>query len=175
LAHARRGGHSIAVASFDIDYFKRVNDEWGHETGDRVLAALGALLTSHARDVDVVARVGGEEFVVLLPGTGVADAAAFTERIRRALATSVNTGLPTVRVSAGVAAEVAPEHVEALLQRADSALYAAKRGGRNLTYEAGVADPAEAYVSPERGKPHVQARPPDRLARRVSAGSRLRP
>jgi diguanylate cyclase (GGDEF)-like protein len=165
LAHARREGHSIGLASFDVDYFKRVNDEWGHETGDRVLARLGALLTSHARDVDVVARIGGEEFVVLLPGTDSAEAAAFTERIRRALATSGDTALPTVRVSAGVAAEVAPENVGGLLQRADSALYAAKRGGRNVTYEAGAADLTVAHASPERGKPHVQGDPPNRLAR----------
>jgi diguanylate cyclase (GGDEF)-like protein len=133
LAHARREGHEIAVASFDIDYFKRINDEWGHETGDRALVRLGSVLTSQSRDVDVVARIGGEEFVALLPGTNSADADIFTQRIRRALAAADTSGLPTVRVSAGVASAIAPENVEPLLHRADSALYAAKRDGRNRT------------------------------------------
>jgi diguanylate cyclase (GGDEF)-like protein len=133
LAHARRETSSIAVASFDLDYFKRINDEWGHETGDRVLAFLGAALTSQSREVDIIARFGGEEFVALLPGTDSAEADAFTRRIRRALADADASGLPRVRVSAGVASAIAPESIEPLLQRADSALYTAKRDGRNRT------------------------------------------
>jgi diguanylate cyclase (GGDEF)-like protein len=133
LAHARRENSSVAVASFDIDYFKRINDEWGHETGDRVLAFLGVALTSQSREVDVIARFGGEEFVALLPGTDSAEADVFTTRIRRALADADASGLPTVRVSAGVASAIAPESTELLLHRADSALYAAKRDGRNRT------------------------------------------
>jgi diguanylate cyclase (GGDEF)-like protein len=133
LAHARRERHSIAVAAFDIDYFKRINDEWGHETGDRVLARLGGVLVNHSRDVDVVARIGGEEFVVLLPGSNSDDADVFTQRIRRALTAADASALPVVRVSAGVAAAPAPGNVEALLLRADSALYAAKRAGRDRT------------------------------------------
>ena len=133
LAHARREGHSIALAAFDIDYFKRINDEWGHRAGDRVLAGLGTVLTTQSRDVDVVARIGGEEFVVLLPGSSSADADDFTQRIRRALTAADASALPAVRVSAGVAAARAPANVEALLLRADSALYAAKRAGRNQT------------------------------------------
>ena len=133
LAHARREGHSIAVAAFDIDYFKRINDEWGHETGDRVLAHLGAVLGTHSRDADVVARIGGEEFVVLLPGSSSADADVFTQRVRHALTAADASALPVVRVSAGVSAALAPATVEALLLRADSALYAAKRAGRDRT------------------------------------------
>jgi diguanylate cyclase (GGDEF)-like protein len=133
LAHARREGHSIAVVAFDIDYFKRINDEWGHETGDQVLARLGAVLATHSRDVDVVARIGGEEFVVLLASSDSADADVFTQRIRRRLAEADTSALPAVHVSAGVAAALAPTNVEALLLRADSALYAAKRAGRDRT------------------------------------------
>ena len=144
LAHARREGHSIAVAAFDIDYFKRINDEWGHETGDRVLARLGTVLTTQSRDVDVVARIGGEEFVILLPSSDSADADAFTQRIRRALAAADASGLPAVRVSAGVAAAHAPANVEALLLRVDSALYAAKRAGRNQTI---IAEREEASLA----------------------------
>ncbi len=133
LARARRERSSIAVAAFDIDHFKRVNDEWGHEIGDQVLARLGDLLSEQSRDIDVVARFGGEEFVVLLPGCDTAAAEAFTERVRDALATSGSVSLPAVRVSAGVLAALTPETIETMLQGADFALYRAKRAGRDRT------------------------------------------
>ena len=131
LAHARREGRSIAITSFDIDHFKRINDEWGHEVGDRVLARTGRLLDELSRDIDLTVRFGGEEFVVLLPGCDSSDAEAFAERVQLALAADDPSGLPTVRVSAGVLAAVAPTNVEAMLQGADSALYNAKRAGRD--------------------------------------------
>jgi len=82
LAHANRNGQSIALASFDLDHFKHINDEWGHETGDRVLTRTGEVLTANSRNIDIAARFGGEEFVVLLPGSDSGDADAFTQRIR---------------------------------------------------------------------------------------------
>ncbi len=133
LARARREDGLLAVAAFDIDFFKHVNDEWGHEIGDRVLAWTGALLEAWSRDIDVAARFGGEEFVVLLPGCDSASAADFAERVRWALATDNSSGLPNVRVSAGIHAARAPETIEAVLQGADSALYEAKRNGRDQT------------------------------------------
>jgi diguanylate cyclase (GGDEF)-like protein len=133
ITHARRHGSPIAVAGFDLDCFKRINDEWGHEIGDRVLVRLADLLMREGRDVDTVARVGGEEFVVLLPDTDLVGARTFTERIRAVLAAEPSTELPTVRVSAGVVASASPEDLSTLLQRADSALYAAKRAGRDRT------------------------------------------
>jgi diguanylate cyclase (GGDEF)-like protein len=133
LAHARRESRAIAVVMFDIDYFKRINDEWGHETGDRVLARTGALITEQARDIDVVGRLGGEEFAVLLPGCTSLEAEHFAERVRVSLGREDRSGLPTVRVSAGIRAEVAPESLDTLLQGADSALYRAKRTGRDRT------------------------------------------
>jgi diguanylate cyclase (GGDEF)-like protein len=132
LAHARRSGDSIAVVSFDVDHFKDVNDRWGHQVGDRVLAHLGRVLTGQSRDIDVVARVGGEEFVVLLPGCTAADADAYTWRVRQALRAPARD-LPVVGVSAGVAAAAGPESMEGLLRNADAALYTAKRTGRNRT------------------------------------------
>jgi diguanylate cyclase (GGDEF)-like protein len=131
---------------FDIDYFKRINDERGHEIGDRVLARIGGLLAAHARDVDVVARLGGEEFVVLLPRCASSNAAVFAERVRGALAADDWAELPAVRVSAGVLATLAPTNIEAMLHGADSALYAAKRGGRDRTVvaEADAGDAAQA-------------------------------
>jgi diguanylate cyclase (GGDEF)-like protein len=145
LAHARRDSRSIAAVTFDIDFFKRINDEWGHEIGDRVLTRIGELLTNHTRDIDVAARFGGEEFVVLLPGCTSSDAEAFTERMRHALASDDSTGLPTVRVSAGILADVAPNGIEAMLRGADSALYDAKRAGRDRIVIADRQD-ARAHV-----------------------------
>ncbi len=133
LARAKREGGSLALVAFDIDYFKRVNDEWGHEIGDRVLAWTGELLAAGSRDIDVVARFGGEEFVALLPGSDSGDAAAFAERIRMALASADSHGLPKVRVSAGIDSATGPERLDALLKRSDSALYRAKRAGRDQT------------------------------------------
>ena len=136
LAHARRETHPIAVVMFDIDYFKRINDEWGHEIGDRVLARIGELLTAQARDIDVVARIGGEEFVALLPGCASPDAVVFAERVRAAVSAEDHTELPVVHVSAGVLSAHAPAGIEKMLQGADAALYKAKRAGRNRTFVA---------------------------------------
>jgi diguanylate cyclase (GGDEF)-like protein len=144
LAHARREQRSLAVVAFDIDYFKRVNDEWGHEIGDRVLGRLGALLAAQTRDIDVAARLGGEEFVVLLPGAGDSEAERFAERVRAALATDDCGGLPAVRVSAGVLAAVAPESLDEIVQGADSALYRAKRAGRDRVVIQGRSEQALA-------------------------------
>ena len=133
LARAKREGDSLAIVMFDIDYFKRVNDEWGHEIGDRVLAWTGELLAASSRDIDVVARFGGEEFVVLLPGSDSVDAASFAERVRTELAAANSHGLPGIRVSAGIHSAAVPERLDALLRRSDAALYSAKRAGRDQT------------------------------------------
>jgi len=133
LARARREGVWLALATLDIDSFKRVNDTWGHEVGDRVLARTGRLLASETRDIDVVARLGGDEFVVLLPGSNAADAEAFAERLRGGLALEDVAGLPNVQVSVGVDAALAPASVQAMRTRADSALYKVKRSGGDRT------------------------------------------
>jgi diguanylate cyclase (GGDEF)-like protein len=139
LARAQREGSSIGVVSFDIDHFKRINDEQGgHDVGDRVLAHLGAVLRAEARGGDVVARMGGEEFLALLPRSDVENARAFAERIRAAFAAPGDLDIPRATVSAGVTAAVAPAHFDTLLELADDALYAAKRGGRDRTV---VSDP----------------------------------
>ena len=132
LAHLRRDPSPCAMVTIDIDYFKRVNDEWGHDVGDRVLRHIGSLLRAHARDVDVLARFGGEEFVVLLPGTDAAGASAFAERVRAALAHEPGD-LPAVRVSAGVSVGTAATGLTMLARHSDTALYEAKRAGRDRT------------------------------------------
>jgi diguanylate cyclase (GGDEF)-like protein len=158
LAHARREGGSVAVVLVDIDLFKRVNDEWGHEVGDRVIAHLGSVLMEHCRESDVVARLGGEEFVVLLSPCDEASAVVYTQRVRRALADADSPGRPAVRISAGVAATTASPDVALLLQSADTALYEAKRTGRDKTVLSDFT--AVATVPPYLpGEPHGDHRP----------------
>jgi diguanylate cyclase (GGDEF)-like protein len=133
LAHARRERTSLAVVCFDLDFFKRVNDEFGHEVGDLVLTNLSECFRREARQIDVVARMGGEEFVALLPGASLEEARSFAERIRVALQRSAPDGVPRVTASAGAAATVAPARLEDLVKAADMALYGAKAQGRNRT------------------------------------------
>lgn len=148
-----RHGGPLAVVMLDIDYFKRINDTHGHETGDAALAAFAALCRSLVREQDTVARIGGEEFAMFLPGTDRNGALALAERLRAALEGLVVEGLPVpMTVSAGIS-EVLPAEtaVDAALSRADQALYAAKRGGRNRTVLhacAGAPRPGTADGSP---------------------------
>ncbi len=132
FAHLSRHDGSVALATLDIDHFKQINDEWGHVVGDRVLAYLARVLAKEARIVDVAARLGGEEFAVLMPGSGEAGAESFIDRVRAVLA-EPNADLPCVRISAGIVASAGPACVDTMLERVDRALYAAKRGGRNRT------------------------------------------
>ena len=131
----RRTGAPFAVALFDIDFFKRVNDERGHLVGDEVLRRFCAAASEAIRTTDRLARYGGEEFLVLMPATDRPEAAhAAAERVREAVARvdwgSVDAGLE-VTVSAGVGVATPEDTVESLLGRADMALYAAKHEGRN--------------------------------------------
>jgi diguanylate cyclase (GGDEF)-like protein len=132
FAHLGRDGRPVALATLDIDHFKQINDEWGHVVGDRVLVHLARVLAKEARLVDVAARLGGEEFAVLMPGTDEAGAEAFIERVRATLA-EPNPDLPCVRISAGVVATTEAVCAQSMLERVDRALYAAKRGGRDRT------------------------------------------
>jgi diguanylate cyclase (GGDEF)-like protein len=132
LARARRQESSIGLISFDLDHFKQVNDTSGHDAGDRTLIRVGEELRAATRESDVLARMGGEEFVALVPG-GVPEARGFAERVRIAMERSTDPDTATVTVSAGVAAELAPASLDRLLSRADAALYEAKSAGRNRT------------------------------------------
>jgi diguanylate cyclase (GGDEF)-like protein len=133
LARARRHRSALGLVSFDLDHFKAVNDEFGHDVGDEVLVLAARLIGAETRPEDVVARMGGEEFVALLPDGGLGEAESLAERVRGSLARSSRPGLPRVTICAGVSAVIAPDDVELLLKAADRALYAAKRGGRNRT------------------------------------------
>lgn len=139
LAGARRRGESVALALLDLDDFKRVNDEHGHDVGDRLLADVGEVLGRNAREQDVVARLGGEEFAVLMPDTGLDGAVRLAERLRVALAERlrVDGGTQAVTASVGLAVRISPTSVQSLYSAADRSLYAAKAAGKNR-----VADPA---------------------------------
>jgi diguanylate cyclase (GGDEF)-like protein/PAS domain S-box-containing protein len=135
LQRNRRAPRPTALILIDADHFKAINDRYGHPGGDAVLHALGRLLTRTFRQVDVVARVGGEEFAVLLPSSTLAGAAAVAERLRQAIAAqpiAFDGREIACTVSAGVAAsDGEPLSLDTLMQRADRALYAAKANGRN--------------------------------------------
>jgi diguanylate cyclase (GGDEF)-like protein len=135
IARARREGAPLSVVALDVDHFKRVNDAHGHAAGDAVLAAVAARAAGALRAGDLLARVGGEEFLALLPGAALAAAAEAAERVRARLAEApVVAGALSlaVTVSLGCAAlEDGDAGGAALVARADARLYAAKRGGRN--------------------------------------------
>jgi len=129
-----RHDRPLSLVLCDIDYFKYINDNYGHTAGDIVLSTFGGIIGENVRHRDIAARIGGEEFVVMLPDTGVVSARALADRLRQVLEASRFAALPgahRVTASFGVA-ELAPgESLDALLSRADSLLYAAKRKGRN--------------------------------------------
>ncbi|MFZ0043162.1 MAG: GGDEF domain-containing protein [Solirubrobacteraceae bacterium] len=131
LARARRDPSPVALAIFDIDYFKQVNDDWGHEVGDQVLVRIGHLIAHEARDVDVIARLGGEEFAAMLPGCDTSSGQRFAQRVHQALAAEESPGLPNVQMSTGIFAAVSPPELQMMLRGADDAMYQAKRTGRN--------------------------------------------
>ena len=137
IERVNHDGIGAAVLLIDIDHFKRVNDTYGHAAGDDVLRELAARATNTVRSVDLVARLGGEEFVVVMPETGPAIAAAVAERLRLAVASEPfalragGAGLP-VTISIGVTTAAARgEDRDCLLKRADDALYRAKADGRD--------------------------------------------
>jgi diguanylate cyclase (GGDEF)-like protein len=135
LQRVRRHGGNAAVLLIDIDYFKRVNDTYGHAAGDQVLITLARRLTERVRDADLVSRLGGEEFALLLPRTSVEAAAQLAERLRvenGAEPYLVDGVTIEVTFSVGVAATTSTTcDVETLLREADRALYEAKNAGRD--------------------------------------------
>jgi diguanylate cyclase (GGDEF)-like protein len=152
LAHARRQSTSLAVMMLDIDHFKRINDAWGHETGDDVLTRIAELLVGECREIDVVARVGGEEFVILMPGADEEGAHPLWERIQHATHLSPADGLPEAYLSAGIT-EVRGTDLEELLAQADAALYEAKRAGRDRAVTFQADSPLACPGPSKRGKP----------------------
>ena len=143
FAGARRRGGPLTLVLMDLDYFKRVNDTYGHQAGDEVLKAVAGRISALLRAGDVVARVGGEEFAVILPGADLEGGRILAERIREAVrGAPVRTGdgltIP-IRLSLGVACAKGPvwETPTGLFARVDAALYRAKAEGRDRVVLAG--------------------------------------
>ncbi|MCW2500451.1 MAG: GGDEF/response regulator receiver domain protein, partial [Frankiales bacterium] len=144
VARATRSAEHVSLVMVDIDHFKQLNDQHGHQAGDEVLRNVAAALSCECRDFDTPARYGGEEFAVILPGCGPDEAHDIAERLR--LSVSAAPSLVPITASAGVATY--PSHAgdaDTLVRAADEALYASKHAGRNrTTVSLGV--PPEAQV-----------------------------
>ncbi|MEW5854571.1 MAG: diguanylate cyclase [Myxococcota bacterium] len=135
LARARRTQQQLSLLLVDVDKFKSINDWYGHPKGDAVLVSLAQTLTSEMRSYDILARVGGEEFAVVLPGEPLAGAVAMAERIRAKVEANSLGGLPEANVTISVGVTSGPrgddDDPQQLYARADARLYEAKRTGRN--------------------------------------------
>lgn len=137
VAEQRRHRRPVSVLMVDVDHFKKFNDTYGHLVGDEVLRQVAALLRQTMRESDLVARFGGEELAVVMPGTSIADARLGAERARQAIESGrfdADAQELRVTVSVGTAECLVEEEGEQLVRRADSALYAAKQAGRNRAY-----------------------------------------
>jgi diguanylate cyclase (GGDEF)-like protein len=138
LQRALRLDQHLSVLTIDVDYFKQINDTHGHQIGDEILRLAADVFQSNLREQDILARIGGDEFVALLPDTNVQQAASVAERIRQSVQTiSINFRQPHLQVTVSIG--VAPlatdiTDLHSLLLRSDEALYAAKRAGRARVY-----------------------------------------
>lgn len=126
LASARRHGHSVSCLVIDVDHFKRVNDTRGHAAGDRVLCTLAEVIRAECRESDIPARTGGDEFVVILPHAGPAEAAAVAARLRARFPAQ-----PTLTIGCATSTPDRPLAAADLISAADAAMYTGKRHGRN--------------------------------------------
>lgn len=130
----KRNSENICIAMWDIDHFKKVNDTYGHEAGDRVLKLLSKIISTRVRNVDMFARIGGEEFVLLMPDTKLENALGLNEELRNSLADSGfhYDGSPcSITASVGIASIEEYDNPESVMRKADEALYKSKREGRN--------------------------------------------
>ncbi|NNM81243.1 MAG: diguanylate cyclase [Burkholderiales bacterium] len=140
LARSLRYGTDLSLCLVDVDHFKKVNDCFGHQTGDQVLVAIATLLESAMRDTDNVGRFGGEEFAIVMPNTGLDEAVQGADKIRLLVQRMVMPGGCGITVSIGVVGcvESGVKSVSELVSRADRALYEAKDSGRNRVIAASV-------------------------------------
>lgn len=131
LSLYRRHGGNFSLIMLDVDHFKHINDNFGHDVGDQVLIHLVEVVRSRLRDSDIFARWGGEEFMIYLPLTPIDDAVLVAESIRQKVAASDFTPVPQVTISLGLTEVTADDTIETLTKKADNALYKAKESGRN--------------------------------------------
>lgn len=132
LALAQRSGRPLCVVMLDLDHFKQVNDTHGHAVGDQVLRRFASLAQATLRGSDLLGRIGGEEFALMLREIDPSGARVVAEKLRRAVAEDHADGLPTFTVSLGISMATSEDHhIDDVLRRADAALYQAKESGRN--------------------------------------------
>ncbi|MFH1307269.1 MAG: GGDEF domain-containing protein [archaeon] len=125
-------GQSLSLLILDLDKFKKLNDTYGHITGDRILEHLGKLLRKQTRKADIAARFGGEEFIIIFPNTSLEKAYKVSERIRKAVEGDKLIKKYKLTISGGVTCYKKDDTISKIKQRADKALYKAKEGGRNF-------------------------------------------
>jgi diguanylate cyclase (GGDEF)-like protein len=160
VGNSRRRGAPVSILLLDVDHFKSINDRYGHEGGDEVLRNLVKLIARRLRKTDLLFRIGGEEFLVLLPDTGEDEAVALAEELRMSIAGATLIEGSTVHVSMGVSQLRSEETRRAWMRATDAALYAAKRGGRNRVLRRAAQDeaaPAPPSAAPVAGDPSVPA------------------
>ena len=129
-SNAVRYSYPLSLIIFDVDYFKRINDEYGHDVGDKVLVEYTALISSYLRKGDIFCRIGGEEFALILPHTNKEDAYKIAQKLRVSIQEHKN--IVAVTMSFGVVEYIKGEDLELTFKRADEALYEAKDAGRNM-------------------------------------------
>ncbi len=145
VRRSRRFGAPFSIAYVDVDEFKSINDRCGHECGDQVLQRIGRAIRTSVREVDVAARIGGDEFAVLMPGTPDAGARVVTAKIARVLEAAGLLPGQGVRCSIGcLSVDSAPGSVDELMSRADALMYAAKRRGDGQAQHETISVPADA-------------------------------
>jgi len=135
IDRSRRYGTPLSMLIFDLDFFKKINDQWGHGFGDSVLKRMSAEVMSTIRSTDLFARWGGEEFVVLMPGTSQKSAVMVAEKLRKSLSQVLHPTIGRVTASFGVAEHRYGEQLENWFTRADRAMYRSKGHGRNMVSE----------------------------------------
>lgn len=150
---ALQEGQPMSVAMLDVDHFKRINDTYGHDAGDKTLQELSRMLIREFRSIDLVGRLGGEEFALVFPETDLAGAYAACERLRAMVQSSeIAAGAQKIKLTVSIGLTQLTEHTSesaALLKRADELLYVAKNSGRNqVTAEGGVEVASDGSVTP---------------------------
>jgi diguanylate cyclase (GGDEF)-like protein len=162
IGGARRYNHPVSLIMFDIDHFKKINDTYGHHTGDRVLQELAKLVSASIRETDIFARWGGEEFMILSPHTDVEQAALLAEKLRAVIEAHRFDEAVPVTSSFGVTQFVEQDSIEGLTARVDQALYQAKGQGRNRVVAAPVPETAmgAAYLGAAALDLEINARKP---------------
>ena len=137
MSRWNRYGTSFSYVILDIDFFKKINDSFGHNAGDKALKIVAKMMMSEIRKADTIFRIGGEEFVLLLPNTPVDKAALLVNKLRDKISQSpihCNQQRVSLTLSAGLTEPVKNDSIEALFDRADKALYKAKNSGRNCQF-----------------------------------------